>query len=149
MVPDTFFSRCFLGSFWTLFFAIMAPSWVPSWRQNDAKNVKNRSRKAFFFALLVFHWNLDDFHWFFMFFQSLEPLLASAGPMKYALFQKSVFSLPRVILEWFFDAFWGPWAPQILLNRLWEALLNHSDFWSIFGSHFFDFLTILGSPRGS
>ena len=131
------------------FFSMLAFSWVPRWPPNESQNVKNGSRKAFFFALLFFHWNLNDFHWFFMFFQGLEPLLASAGPMKYALFQKSVFSLPRVILESFFDAFWGLWAPQILLNRLWEALLNHSDFWSIFGPHFFDFLTILGSPRGS
>ena len=149
MISDTFFSRCFLGPFWTLFFAIWAPSWVPSWPQNDSQSAKNRSRKVFFFALPFFWWNLNDFQWFYMFVQDLEALLASAGPMKYALFQKSVFSLPRIILESFFDAFWGLWAPLILLNRLWEALLNHSDFWSIFGSHFFDFLTILGSPRGS
>ena len=84
-----------------------------------------------------------------MFFQNLEPLLASAGPMKYALFQKSVFSLPRVILEPFFHAFWGFWAPQIGVNQLWGALLNRSEFWSIFGPHFFDFLVIFGFPRGS
>ena len=43
--------------------------------------------------------------------------------MKYALLQKSIFSLPRVILDSFVDAFSGLWAPQILLNRFWEALL--------------------------
>ena len=84
-----------------------------------------------------------------MFFQGFEALLASAGPMKYALFQKSVFSLPRIILESFFDAFWGFWAPQIGVNQLWGALLNRSEFWSIFGPHFFDFLVIFGFPRGS
>ena len=148
MRSDTSFSRCFLGPSWASFFAILAPSWVPSWTQNDPQNIKNGSRKAFFFALLFFPWNLQEFDWFFMFFQGLEPLLASAGPMKYALSQKSVFSLPRVILESFFDAFWGLWAPQILLNQLWEALVNHSEIWSIFGHHCFDFLMIFGSPRG-
>ena len=149
MVCDTFFSRCFLGPSWSLLFAFWAPSWTPSWPQNASQTTKNGSQKAFFFALLFFQWNLNDFDWFLMFFQDLEALLASAGPMKYALFQKSVFSLPRIILESFFDAFWGFWAPQIGVNQLWGALLNRSEFWSIFGPHFFDFLMIFGFPRGS
>ena len=149
MGPDTFFSRCFLGPSWSLLFAFWAPSWTPSWPQNASQTTKNGSQKAFFFALLFFQWNLTEFYWFLIFFQDLEALLVSAGPMKYALSQKSVISLSKVILESFFTAFWGLWPPQIGVTRLWEALLNSSEFWLIFGSHFFDFLVIFGSPRGS
>ena len=45
--------------------------------------------------------NLIDF----LCFQGLEALLASAGPMKYALCQKSNFPLQRVVLEDLFDMF--------------------------------------------
>ena len=148
MISDTFFSSLFLVPSWASFFAVLAPSWASSWTQTDPQNNKNGSRKAFFFTLVFFHWNLNDFHGFFMFFQGLKPLLASAGPTKYALSRKSVISLPRIILDSFLNAFWSFWPPQIGVNRLWAALPNRSEFWSIFEAHFFAILMILGSPRG-
>jgi len=63
-----------------------------------------------------------------MFVQDLEALLASTGPMKDPLFQKSVFSLPRIILELLFYDFGSFWPPQILVNWFWKNILNHSEF---------------------
>ena len=84
----------------------------PFWPQNVSQTTKNGSQKAFFFALLFFQWNLYDSDWFLMFFQDLEALLASAGPMKYALFQKSVVSLPRVVWSHFWMLFEASGHPK-------------------------------------
>ena len=142
---DTLFSSLFLVSSWASFCAVLAPSWAPSWSQNGPQNTKSGSRKVFFSALLFFLWNLQEFDRFFMFFQGLEPLLALAGPMKYALSQKSVISLSKVILDSLLNALRSFWPPQIGVNRLWEAFLNRSESWSICESHSFDFLVIFGS----
>ena len=154
MIPDTFLSGLFLVPSCSLFFVFLAPSWAPSWPQNEVKNIKSRSQKVFFSAYSFSLWNLMFFWCYFMFFLDLQSLPASAGPTKYALLQKSVFSLSNIISDSFLTSFWNFWPPQIGLNRLWEALLNPSDFWSIFGLHliffaFWRFLAPRGGPWGS
>ena len=105
--------------------------------------------RSLFFSYKRFHHGICYLLSFFMWFWDLESLPASARPMKYALLQKSVFSLSRIISESFLASFWSFCPPQIGANRLWEAFLNACDFYSIFGSHFFDFLIVLGCPGGS
>ena len=143
MIPDSFFSNLFLVPSLSLFFAFCAPFWAPNW----IKNTKSWSRKVLFFAYPFSSWNVMDCYWFLCFFKISDPLPTSGGPMEYALFSKSLFSLPRGISELFLTSFWSFWPPQIGWNRVGEALLDRSDFSSNFGIHLFDLLMIFGSPR--
>ena len=71
---DLFFSSFFLTPSWALFFAFLAPSWVPSWPQNEVKNTKSRSQKAIFFRMFVFIMKFDVFLMIFDdFLRSREP----------------------------------------------------------------------------